>query len=249
MSKRSNKSGLSSRTPAVLAYHKVGEPPSGGWETWFYVPEATFAVHLRYLRESEWEVIALSDLLKGLIEPNSLPERAIMITFDDGYRSNLEVAVPWLLRFEYPAVLFVATDFIGRSNAFDAGIEPQEAICDWDALRELERHGIAVQSHGMSHRPMSKLSQAEQEKELRQSKAVLEAGLGNSVMTFSYPYGDGGTTPEMMRRMMQRAGYQAAFLYGGGPQCLPITNPYRLTRLAIGPDTNLKALLQSESGQ
>ena len=147
-------------TLAILGFHKIGEPPPDGWETWFYIPEATFVEHLSYLQRSPWQVIDLATLLKGLAAPDSLPERAALITFDDGYRSMRTVALPWLLRFGFPAVLFVPTDFIGGRNIFDAA-EPEEDLCDWDDLVGLERRGVAVQSHGASHRSFSELTPAE----------------------------------------------------------------------------------------
>src|SRR5215204_7685155 len=104
------------------------------------------------LHKQGWQVIDFLALLGGITAPESLPERAALLTFDDGYRSMRTVALPWLLRFEYPAVFFVPTDFIGGRNTFDpAG--PEEAICDWDDLCELERRGVSVQSHAASHRP------------------------------------------------------------------------------------------------
>src|SRR6185437_280983 len=181
---------------AVLGYHKIGPPPPGGWETWSYVPEETFASHLRYLRETGWQVIDLAAFLHGLAAPQTLPRRAALLTFDDGYRSNLTVAVPWLQRFSFPAVLFVPTDFIGRRNTFDANVEPEEEICTWADLRELERAGVAVQSHGCSHRTLSDLGPREWEREIVRSRAVLEEGLGRPVEVFCYPYGDGGRDPE-----------------------------------------------------
>ncbi len=234
---------VNARTLVVLGYHKIGEPPPDGWETWFFIPEATFAEHLSYLQENNWQVIDLETFLRGLTAPESLPERAALLTFDDGYRSMRTVALPWLLQFGYPAVFFVPTDFIGERNIFDAGWEPEEAICDWDDLRELERQGVSIQSHTASHRAFSELDLAEQEDELRRSKAVLEAGLGKPVEVLSYPYGDGGANPQVLRRVMQRTGYRAACLYKGGPNRLPVSDPYRLTRLAMGPDTDLKAVL------
>jgi peptidoglycan/xylan/chitin deacetylase (PgdA/CDA1 family) len=245
-------------TLAILGFHKIGEPPPDGWETWFYIPEATFVEQLSYLQRSGWQVIDLATLLKELAAPNSLPERAALLTFDDGYRSMRTVALPWLLRFGYPAVLFVPTDFIGARNTFDAA-EPEEALCDWDDLVELERQGVSIQSHGVSHRPLSDLSPAEQEEELRRSKATLEAGLGRRVELYSYaygddgassyPYGDDGASSHVLRKVretLKRAGYRAACLYGGGPTRLPAADPYRLTRLAVGPDTDLQAELREE---
>lgn len=234
---------MSSQVLAILGFHKIGEPPTGGWETWFYIPEATFAAQLSYLRENGWQVVDLATLLKGLAEPQSLPERAVLLTFDDGYRSMRHVALPWLLRFGYPAVLFVPTDFIGGYNRFDAGCEPEEAICGWEDLRELERYGASVQSHGASHQAFSELDSIEQEEELQQSKAVLEAGLRKRVEVFSYPYGDNGANPRVLERTLKRTGYRAACLYGGAPNPLPLDEPYRLARVAMGPDTDLQAEL------
>jgi len=245
-------------TLAILGFHKIGEPPPDGWETWFYIPEAAFVEQLTYLQRSGWQVIDLATLLKELAAPNSLPERAALLTFDDGYRSMRTVALPWLLRFGYPAVLFVPTEFIGARNTFDAA-EPDEALCTWDDLVKLERGGVSVQSHGVSHRPLSELSPAEQEEELRRSRATLEAGLGKRVEVFSYPYGDDGLSSypygddgassqvlRKVRETLKRAGYRAALLYGGGPTRLPAADPYRLTRLAVGPDTDLQAELGEE---
>ena len=64
----------------------------------------------------------------------------------------LEVALPILKRFDAPAVMFVPTDYIGRRNTFDAGVEPDEAICDWEDLRALADQGVSIQSHASSHR-------------------------------------------------------------------------------------------------
>ncbi len=73
--------------------------------------------------------------LDGLTDPDRLPARGALLTFDDGYRSFRTHAVPQLLRFGVPALLFVPTDFIGGTNAFDADTrEPIERICDWDDL-------------------------------------------------------------------------------------------------------------------
>jgi peptidoglycan/xylan/chitin deacetylase (PgdA/CDA1 family) len=235
---------LNGRSLAILGYHKIGEPSHGGWQTWFYVPEEIFAGHLSYLREHGWQVIDLLALFRGIAAPESLPERAALLTFDDGYRSIRTVALPWLLRFGFPAVLFVSTDYIGGSNDFDAGQEPEEAICNWDELRELERLGVSIQSHGASHRAFSKLSLPEQEEDLTRSRITLEAGLEKPVEVFAYPYGDGGTEPRSTGRALERAGYRAACLYKGGPNPLPVAEPYRLTRLAMGPDTDLQVALE-----
>ena len=165
------------RALAILSFHKIGEPSHGEYPTWNYIPEGTFLGYLRHLIEDGWQVIDLATFLRGILKPDTLPDRSALLTFDDGYRSILTVALPSLLRFRYPAVLFVPTDFIGGHNTFDDGIEPEEAICSWDELRELERHGVSIQSHGVTHRPFSKLELDEQKEELIRSKSRLEMRL------------------------------------------------------------------------
>jgi peptidoglycan/xylan/chitin deacetylase (PgdA/CDA1 family) len=226
---------------AILGYHKIGEPSPGAWETWYYVSESTFLGHLKYLRENGWQVIDVAAFVRGLTEPDSLPERAALITFDDGYRCVLEVALPCLLAFGFPAVHFVPTDFIGGRNWFDAGAEPEEDICGWEDLRQLDQHGVTVQAHSASHRRFSELDLPAQEQELARAKNVLETGLGKPVEIFSFPYGDDGGSSALIAASLKRIGYRAACLYQGGVIRLPITNPYCLPRLAMGPDTDLHA--------
>lgn len=226
---------------AILGYHKVGPPLPGGWETWFSVPEDVFAAQLTALRDGGWQPVDGAAFVRGLGEPQELPERAALITFDDGYRSVLDVALPWLERFGYPAVLFVPTDFVGRTNLFDLESEPEERLCDWNDLRELVRRGVAVQSHGASHSTFSELAASERADELERSKAALEDGLGEDVQLFAYPYGDDAGASSQVRE----AGYRAAFGYGGGTISLPPEDAYRLERVAMGPDTDLRTVLGS----
>ncbi len=229
---------------AILGYHKVGPPPPDGWETWFSVPEAVFGAQLAALREGDWQPVDLVRFLRGLTEPERLPARMALITFDDGYRSVLDVALPFLERFGYPAVVFVPTEFVGRTNQFDLESEPEEPLCDWDDLRELERRGVAVQSHGASHRAFSELTPAERSSELERSKAALEAQLAHTVELFAYPYGDDAGLPADLRAALVRSGYRGACGYGGAPFSLPANDPYRLERLAMGPDTDLATALE-----
>jgi peptidoglycan/xylan/chitin deacetylase (PgdA/CDA1 family) len=238
---------MTERVLAILGFHKVGEPCPGGWETWYYNSEAEFADYLRYLRNSRWQVIDVATLLRGLTEPDVLPSRAALLTFDDGYRSTWTVALPLLLRFSFPAVVFALAGCVGHSSSrFDADSrEPDEPLCDWEDLRALERHGVSVQSHGVTHRAFSALGPVEQEEELRHSKAVLEDRLQKPVELYCFPYGDGGPDPAAVGGALVRAGYKAACLYDGRVNPVPFTDPFRLGRLAVGRGTGLAGELGS----
>lgn len=230
------------KTLAILGYHKIGKAP-GGWDTWFYIPEDIFVEQLRFLQESGWQVIDAAAFLRGLEDPATMPAKAALITFDDGCKQFLDVALPALRRFKFPSVHFIPTDYIGKLNSFDAGIEPDEPIFDWADLQEAERWDVSIQSHATSHQAFSELSAQQLEQQLRESKAVLEAGLNKRIDLFAFPQGDEGKDPAVTGLALKQAGYRAAYLYGGGPVRLPMTSPYRLARLAMGPDTNLEVEL------
>ena len=234
---------MADRTVAILGFHKIGPPPAGGWESWFYVSEHRFAGFLADLKDDGWEVIDLERFLRALATPETLPTRSALLTFDDGYSSMRRVTLPLLRCFEVPAVLFVPTDYVGGRNTFDAGAEPDEPICDWDDLRELARGGVSIQSHAASHRRFSELSAREREEEVVRSKEVLEEHLGTPCRVIAFPYGDPGPSDDPGALVI--AGYEAAFLYGGSAVGLPIANRYRVQRVAMGPNTDLAAELRN----
>ncbi len=235
--------GTGEQMVAVLAYHKVTKHDWDAWATWFHIPEPVFARQLTSLAELGWEVVDLQSFLMGLVEPDALPRRAVLLTFDDGYKTLHQSVLPCLLRFGYPAVVFVPSDFVGGSNDFEAGNAPEEPLCDWDDLMALQEAGISVQSHSASHRAFSGLQTEERSAELARSKATLEARLGNRVELLSYPYGDDAGSPGSLRKVLQAGGYRGACLYGGGPIRVPVEDPYRLARVPMGADTDLTAVL------
>jgi peptidoglycan/xylan/chitin deacetylase (PgdA/CDA1 family) len=229
---------------AILGFHKIGEPPAGYSRTPWYIPESEFVEHLRFLRSNQWHVLTLNECLSALSNWQLLPERSALLTFDDGYRSMIDIVLPWLRQFGFPSVVFVPTQFIGGTNDFDSGHQPTEAICGWDHLQQLNRYGCSAQSHGVSHRSFSWIDSAEKEQELLQSKAVLEANLGNPVEMFAYPYGRLGEEPSVASKRLNQVGYKAACLYGGGVNSLPVVDPYLLTRVAMEPGMDLSIVLQ-----
>lgn len=234
------KLGATAPQVLVLAYHRIGDAPPGPWNDWFYVPEERFAQHLRLLRERAWSVIDLRQLFAGLENPTAAPARSALITFDDGDRTLLTGGLPHLLRWRAPAVVFVATDFIGGTNAFDAGHQPPERICSWEELRELADHGVSIQAHSLSHPRFTDLAAPDIRRQLRCCKQLLEDRLGHHVEAFAYPFGDAGRDPARTEQLLEELGYRAAFLYGGRcPWPLADSRRFHLARLPIGRDTEL----------
>ena len=231
---------------AILSYHKIGPPMPRGWDTWYYISKTIFTKQLLELQLMGYEFIDLPRLYEGLDDSATLPAKAALITFDDGYRNNLTVAMPVMKRMGVPGVVFVPTHYVGGMNIWDSGgPEPDEEICSWDELLELEKNGVRIESHSLSHPSFSNLSPDEQEIELLQSRLILEQHLNRKVELFAYPYGDSGMDHAVSEQLLKKTGYRAACLYGGGAITLPGANRFRLERLAMGPDTDLKAILNN----
>ena len=129
----------------------------------------------------------------------------------------------------------------------DHGAEPEERICDWNQLRELAGRGVAIESHGATHRTFSELSNEELEAELGGSRDALERALDRPVRLIAYPFGDAGTPGDELAPLVRRAGYHGAFLYKGGRLGLPAGDPFRMTRIPVGSDTDLVSVLARAS--
>jgi peptidoglycan/xylan/chitin deacetylase (PgdA/CDA1 family) len=233
-----------SRRIAVLGFHKIGAPADGSYPTWNYVSIDRFRSYLRQLSDDGWRVLSAEEFIALLDDVDRFPEKSALITFDDGYRSTLTDASPCLEDFEFPAVIFVPTDYVGKTNTFDRGIEPEEQICTWDDLSELRCRGVSVQAHGVNHLGFSTLGAQEVRRELLDCRIRLEERLGARVSLFAYPYGD-AKHRVLTSELIRASGYAAAFLYGGGPFDVddPTFNPFRIPRLAVGPDSNLPHML------
>jgi peptidoglycan/xylan/chitin deacetylase (PgdA/CDA1 family) len=223
---------------AVLGYHKVGHYP-GDWWSWYYIPEDVFARQLETLRARGWEPIALEQLLSALDGEQDLPPRSALITFDDGYASLLDAAARRLREAAAPAVVFIATDYAGGFNDFDREVEPPERMCEWNELRELAHQGFSIQSHTASHPHLPELSRERQGRELERARVAIERELGSPVSALSYPYGEVGN-----KAVVEATGHRAAFAYGGQPFAPARADRFALTRIAMGPDTDLARELE-----
>ena len=236
---------MADSTLAVLGYHKVGAAPHDAWWTWNHVPVDTFRQHLSLVADLGWDVVNVAGLRAALAGETTLPRKALLITFDDGYHVVWKDALPGLKEFDHGAIAFIPTAYVGDMNRWDEGVQPTESICGWAELRDLEEGGVSIQSHGVSHRGFSSLDDATIQEELVNSRARLEVELGKRVDFLAFPYGDSGRDVASMRRALAAAGYSGAFLYPGGLNTTPLSDPFQIRRLAVGPDTDLAALLSS----
>jgi peptidoglycan/xylan/chitin deacetylase (PgdA/CDA1 family) len=163
----------------------------------------------------------------------------VLVTFDDGYRDNLENAVPILREHGYPAVMFVPIGYLGDTRPLPH--EERLALrglvnrtLDWEELGDLERSGIRIESHGISHRPLTDLEIDEAAREIALSKLRLEDRLGRPVQAFAYAKGGEAHYGLVHISLVQQAGYELAFTSVSGANTLS-TDPLRLRRYNVEP--------------
>src|SRR5438128_4326957 len=133
-------------------YHKVNDLPNNRMS----MPVSIFDEQMAQLRELGYAAVDLDAVLDHYVEGKALPEGAVLITFDDGYRDNLENAAPILERYGYPAVQFVPLAYVGDTlplphERYLTAHGVRNPTVDWDEIAELERLGVRIEEHGRSH--------------------------------------------------------------------------------------------------
>jgi peptidoglycan/xylan/chitin deacetylase (PgdA/CDA1 family) len=196
-------------TPLVLCYHAVveGEPQR------LAVRRERLSSQLRLLLRRGYRPVSATEAVQQR-------GRMLHVTFDDAYRSVAET-LPLLDELRVPATIFACTGYARDGRPFDvpelredAAADPTAfATMDWQALRAAASHGVEIGSHTVSHPHLPQLSDAELDRELRESKAEFEDELSAPCRYLAYPYGE---ADDRVREAARRAGYDAAFAVDPG---------------------------------
>src|SRR5258706_1775500 len=214
------------RTLRVLMYHKVNDLPGNRMS----MPVSTFDDQMSQLKQFGYTVVDLDAVIAHYGEGRALPEGAVLITFDDGYRDNLENAAPILHKHGYAAVQFVPLAYVGDRQPLPheehlAASGVLNPTVDWDELGELEKLGVRIESHGISHRPLADLEIDEAAREIAISKLRLEERLGRPVRAFSYVKGSEAHYKQVHLSLVRQAGYDVAFTAAAGANTSTIDPP------------------------
>jgi peptidoglycan/xylan/chitin deacetylase (PgdA/CDA1 family) len=207
---------------SVIIYHTISnrtEPLPGDID----ISPERFAAQLQWL--SRWRrVVRLDETLSGGLH------RAVAITFDDGYRDNLTVALPLLEKFCLPMTLFVAAGLVGR-----------EGYLSEDELREISKHPlITIGAHGLWHRHFTRLRAVEARCELVESRRLLENICGLKVDLMAWPYGE--CNPEV-EDLSRECGYRAAWSVWKGTN-----TSHSLWRIPLQRNDNMLRFIAKVSG-
>jgi peptidoglycan/xylan/chitin deacetylase (PgdA/CDA1 family) len=176
-----------SRPVPILTYHSLDTSGSV-----ISVAPDVFEAHMASLADRGFTGIALQTLLDAWDGHGALPERPVVLTFDDGFRNVLEHGVPALTTRGFSGTVFIVTGWCGRTCDWPGQGEgiPRLPLLSWEEIDEVSAAGLELASHTVGHAHLPDLSPDDARREMVDAKAALEDRLGKAVSSFAYPYGD-----------------------------------------------------------
>ncbi|MFE4689548.1 polysaccharide deacetylase family protein [Streptomyces sp. NPDC056749] len=210
----------------VLLYHAVMDDPPG-WIAEFTVTPAAFAAQLDAIEADGRTAVPVGALVAHLTGGEPLPDRPVVLTFDDGFADLPGPTAEALAGRSMPATAYLTTGALTRSGG--GSLLPPAPMMRLEQAPLLQRYGMEVGGHTVTHAQLDTLPAAALRSELVDSKAALEDVLGHAVTHLAYPH---GYNSARVRRAARAAGYESAAavrhaLSSGRDE------PYRIARLIL----------------
>lgn len=209
----------------VMMYHDILSKK----EVFFDVTPEELEADFKLIKSRGITPITLEQLIAHLQTGIPLPEKPILLTFDDGYQGHYQYVYPLLQKYNFPAVFSV---YFNKMN-----LKLGRSGVTWQQLQEMAAHPlVTIASHSMTHPDdLTTLSEEKLTQEVINSKRLLEEKLGISIPYFTYP---AGKSDERVRKMVAKAGYRAALSmndlnedFAGSSQNLLAINRFGQSRL------------------
>jgi peptidoglycan/xylan/chitin deacetylase (PgdA/CDA1 family) len=172
----------------------------------FTVSPDEFARQLDAIVEAGMTTLTVSQYVAARAAA-AVPDRVVVITFDDGYADFGEHALPALQERSLACTLYVPTGFLEGNAPLRVARRPPDRMLSWAQLPDLASAGVEIGAHSHSHFHLDTLSQRSARWEIEACKGVLEDALQMPVPSFAYP--NGHTSP-LVRRLVVEAGYESA---------------------------------------
>ena len=179
----------------VLMYHSVSNEKCANA---FIIPVWKFRQQMHYLKRNGYTTLSINDALSFLNHGRAIPEKSVLLTFDDGYGNIYSNAFPILKKFGFKASVFIITATIDRNKDY---------LTSWQ-LKFMSRHGIDIESHTLNHGNLKLLSYEQQFNALMLSRNKIERLVGKKVLSIAYPYGEYNC---LTLKAAKNAGYKIAF--------------------------------------
>jgi len=184
----------------VICYHSIGKDPTG--KSPLIISKEKFREHLQTIKDDGYTTLTMAELNDYLFKDRPIPEKSVVLTFDDGYIDNYTNAFSILKEFNMKATIFVISTYLDGVSY----MTPNQ-------VKEMSDYGIDIESHTVTHRQLSTLSYEEQLKELKNSKATIENITGKPIISVAYPE---GKFNEDTKKAVLEAGYSMGFTIDRG---------------------------------
>lgn len=215
----------------ILMYHAIAHRPAPSVHALSVSPDA-FAEQLALLGERGFTPLTTAALAAVWRGGGRLPERPVLITFDDGYEGVHRYALPVLAEHGFAATLFVSTGWLrGR---YDEG-GALDTMLDWDQVRQLAAAGVEIGGHSHTHPQLDQLDDARLGHEAVRCREIVAAELGAEPDSFAYPY---GYSTRRVRRAVRAAGFAQSLAVGNG-LARRGQGPYALKRVTVRRSTDI----------
>ncbi len=221
-------------TIPILLYHSICDDPAVEIAPWT-VSRSAFAEHVAAIAESGRTALTITELAACLRGEVPLPQRAMAVTFDDGYADTAD-AVQRLAGAAIPATVYVTSGTVG-----DPRMVSREALAE---LAEMGR-GVEVGAHSVSHRRLDELGSYELAVEVVDSRSRIEQLTQRPCVSFAYPHGN---HDQACIRAVRDAGYTSAVAVRNALSH-PADNVFALARVTVESGTSAAAVARVLEGQ
>ncbi len=221
----------------VLLYHHVGRPRPETPPDLTVSPQR-FEQQVRWLARRGYQGICPADWLRWHREGKGLPEKPVLLTFDDGYADLVDFALPVLRRYGFGAAVYIVTGQLGGTNAWDeAGGSGTHRLMTAEQIRYWATQGIEFGAHSRTHADLTTLAPERLKEEVLGSGSDLAGLLGLRVTSFAYPYGFHNQTVDDC----VRGAFDLAFLADDKAEGLNylLTDPIQMRRTMVQPNDSL----------
>lgn len=159
----------------VLMYHSISNEQGNP----VIISPALLEEEFKYIKDNGYTPITLDDLYNYLQNNAQIPEKSLLLTFDDGYENNYSALFPLLKKYGFRATIFVITSYVDKNSAYLTSTQ----------IKEMNSYGVDIESHTVNHPYLNSLTKDKQLYELTESKSFLQKLLNKKINYIAYPYG------------------------------------------------------------
>jgi peptidoglycan/xylan/chitin deacetylase (PgdA/CDA1 family) len=229
----------------ILMYHSLSRHAQPRFRKYALSP-ARFAEQMAYLARQHYETFTVSQYVKSRTTNIPLPDRAAVLTFDDGFADFFEEALPVLKHYGIVATIYISTAFVnGTSHFLQREQETDRLMLTWEQLIEISASGIECGAHSHRHLQLDVVPMNIARSEITYCKEILEEKLNQTITSFAYPY---GYYRPAVQNLVRQAGYLSACAVRYAMSS-PTDDIFALSRLIVPGDTNLQKFAELLAGR